>query len=91
MKQFYIQKLASNGLNLEDFPFNVVPVNVPSGVLDAYNYLGGEDSDPQPEFHTLVKRGFYTVHESLVVKVIGKLGDADAAELEQSLRGWLGL
>ena len=40
---------------------------------------------------TVVKRGFYTVHESLVVKVIGKLGDADAAELEQSLRGWLGL
>ena len=40
---------------------------------------------------TAVKRGFYTVHESLVVKVIGKLGDADAAELDRSLRGWLGI
>lgn len=57
VKQFYTQKLASNGLNLEDFPFNVVPVNVRSGVLDAYNYLGGEDSDPQPEFHTFKVEG----------------------------------
>jgi mRNA interferase MazF len=40
---------------------------------------------------TAVKRGFYTVHESLVVKVIGQLTDPDAAQLEQSLRGWLGL
>lgn len=40
---------------------------------------------------TAVKRGLYTVHESLVVKVIGKLSDVDAAQLEQSLRGWLGL
>ncbi len=40
---------------------------------------------------TAVKRGLYTVHESLVVKVIGKLADADTEQLEQSLRGWLGL
>lgn len=40
---------------------------------------------------TAVKRGTYTVHESLVIKVIGQLMDADAKQLEQSLRGWLGL
>jgi mRNA interferase MazF len=40
---------------------------------------------------TAVKRGLYTVHQSLVVKVIGKLADADAELLEQSLRCWLGL
>ncbi|MBD2595284.1 type II toxin-antitoxin system PemK/MazF family toxin [Nostoc spongiaeforme FACHB-130] len=40
---------------------------------------------------TAVKRGLYTVHKSLVVKVIGKLADADAELLEQSLKGWLGL
>ncbi len=40
---------------------------------------------------TAVKRGLYTVHESLVVKVIGQLADPDAKQLEQSLRGWLGL
>jgi mRNA interferase MazF len=35
---------------------------------------------------TAVKRGLYTVHESLVVKVIGQLADIDAKQLEQSLR-----
>lgn len=40
---------------------------------------------------TAVKRGLYTVHESLVVKLVGQLADADAKQLEQSLRGWLGL
>ncbi len=40
---------------------------------------------------TAVKRGVYTVHESLVIKVIGQLVDADATRLEQSLRSWLGL
>jgi mRNA interferase MazF len=40
---------------------------------------------------TAVKRGLYTVHESLVIKVIGKLADVDADRLEKSLRGWLGL
>jgi mRNA interferase MazF len=40
---------------------------------------------------TAIKRGLYTVHESLVIKVIGKLADVDAEQLEQSLRDWLGL
>jgi mRNA interferase MazF len=40
---------------------------------------------------TAVKRGVYTVHESLVIKVIGQLAKVDADQLEQSLRDWLGL
>ena len=40
---------------------------------------------------TAVKRGLYTVHETLVIKVIGRLANVDAEQLEQSLRGWLGL
>jgi mRNA interferase MazF len=40
---------------------------------------------------TAVKRGVYTVHESLVVKVIGQLAGADTEQLEQALRSWLGL
>lgn len=40
---------------------------------------------------TAVKRGVYTVHESLVVARIGELVEVDAEQLEQSLRGWLGL
>jgi len=40
---------------------------------------------------TTVKRGVYTVHESLVIKVIGQIAKVDADQLEQSLRDWLGL
>lgn len=38
-----------------------------------------------------VKRGLYTVHPSLIRKSVGTLSLADATQLEQSLRGWLGL
>ena len=40
---------------------------------------------------TAAKRGVYTVHESLVLRVIGKLANPDAEKIEQSLRGWLDL
>jgi mRNA interferase MazF len=37
------------------------------------------------------KRGLYTVHQSLVMKSIGKLSGTDANSLENSLRDWLDL
>lgn len=40
---------------------------------------------------TAVKRGVYTVHENLVIKMIGQLAKIDADQIEQSLRDWLGL
>lgn len=40
---------------------------------------------------TAVKRGVYTVNESLAIKVLGQLVEVDADQLEQSLRDWLGL
>ena len=39
---------------------------------------------------TAVKRGVYTVHEVLVVKRVGRLTQRDAAQVERSLRQWLG-
>ena len=38
-----------------------------------------------------VKRGIYTVHQSLVMKSVGQLSAADGSNLESSPRGWLGL
>ena len=38
-----------------------------------------------------VKRGLYTVHQSLVIKSIGSLSASDSGSLNTSLRGWLGL
>ena len=37
------------------------------------------------------KRGLYTVHQSLVIKSIGRLSATDAGSLDNSLRGWLDL
>jgi mRNA interferase MazF len=39
----------------------------------------------------MVKRGIYTIKETLVRKRVGKLEDADAEQLEKSLRDWLDL
>lgn len=38
-----------------------------------------------------VKRGLYTVHPTLVVKALGRLSPADAAQLGATLREWLDL
>jgi mRNA interferase MazF len=40
---------------------------------------------------TAVKRGLYTVHQTLIVKTVGRLSPRDASLLERSLREWLGL
>ncbi len=40
---------------------------------------------------TAVKRGLYTVHETLVLKRVGQLALPDAEQVAQSLRQWLGL
>lgn len=40
---------------------------------------------------TAVKRGIYTVHETLIAKKIGKLSTQDMKSLNRSLRLWLGL
>jgi len=38
-----------------------------------------------------VKRGLFTIHESLIVKSIGTLSKSDAGRVADSLRGWLGI
>jgi len=40
---------------------------------------------------TAVKRGIYTIEDSLVIKRIGKLTPADAQQVAQSVRDWLEL
>ena len=40
---------------------------------------------------SVVKRGLYTIHESLVIKMVGRLGADDASRVDASLRQWLNL
>ncbi|HEY8205771.1 MAG TPA: type II toxin-antitoxin system PemK/MazF family toxin [Pyrinomonadaceae bacterium] len=37
-----------------------------------------------------VKRGIFTIHQSLVIKEVGSITTRDEDELSQSLRSWLG-
>jgi hypothetical protein len=76
VKKFYAEKIVSNGFNLDELPFNSIPRGLPSGVLDAYNYLGGEQSDPSPAFYT------FRVEEKDTYAVILTWGGGD---------GWLAL
>ena len=40
---------------------------------------------------TAVKCGLYTVHETLILKRVGRLTPPDAEQVAQALRSWLGL
>ena len=40
---------------------------------------------------SVVKRGLYTIHESLVIKIVGRLGSDDASQVDAALRRWLDL
>lgn len=40
---------------------------------------------------TAVKRGLYTVHQSLIAKRVGKLSELDTTNLEGALGNWLGI
>jgi mRNA interferase MazF len=40
---------------------------------------------------TEVKRGLFTIHESLILKTVGSVAASDTEALEQSLRAWLQL
>ncbi|MEH2241488.1 type II toxin-antitoxin system PemK/MazF family toxin [Nostoc sp.] len=69
----------------------ITPLTSKTGALLEGEFVLSEWAAAGLNVATAVKRGLYTVHKSLVVKVIGKLADADAELLQESLRCWLGL
>ncbi len=69
----------------------IVPLTSKTASLLEGEFLLTEWSTAGLNVATAVKRGLYTVQESLVVTTIGKLADSDADRLEESIRGWLGL
>ena len=69
----------------------IVPLTSKTGGLLAGEFVLNEWKKAGLNIETAVKRGIYTVKETLVSKRVGKLEDADAKRLEKSLRGWLAL
>jgi mRNA interferase MazF len=68
-----------------------VPLTSKTAVLLAGEFVVSDWNKSGLNVASAVKRGLYTVHQSLIVKSIGKLSDTDANALETSLRLWLGL
>ena len=69
----------------------IVPLTSKTGGLLAGEFVLTEWRKAGLNLETAVKRGIYTVKETLVSKRVGKLEDANAKRLAQSLRGWLDL
>ena len=69
----------------------IVPLTSKTSALLAGEFVLADWSQAGLNVESAVKRGVYTVHESLVAQTIGQLSDADAAKLEASLRDWLEL
>jgi mRNA interferase MazF len=69
----------------------IVPLTSKIASLLEGEFLLSEWAAAGLNVETAVKRGVYTVHESLLVKVIGKLAAPDADRLVQSLQVWLGI
>jgi mRNA interferase MazF len=69
----------------------LVPLTSKTSPLLAGEFILTDWSKVGLNVPSAAKRGVYTVHQSLIVKSIGNLSDADASSLESSLRDWLGL
>lgn len=69
----------------------IVPLTSKVGNLLAGEFVLADWKAAGLNVPSAVKRGLYTVHQSLVMKSIGKLSDRDAGSVESSLRDWLGL
>ncbi|OKH18530.1 MazF family transcriptional regulator [Hydrococcus rivularis NIES-593] len=69
----------------------ITPLTSKTSSLLAGEFVLSEWAAAGLNVETAVKRGVYTVYESLAIKVIGQLAKDDANRLAQSLRDWLGL
>jgi serine/threonine protein kinase len=59
--------------------------------LLAGEFVRGEWKTSGLNVASAVKRGLFTIHESLIVKSVGSLSKSDAGRVDDSLRGWLGI
>ena len=69
----------------------IVALTSKTDFLQQGEFLLSDWSEAGLNVATAAKRGVYTVYDSLVIKVIGKLSEADAERLDISLQSWFGL
>lgn len=69
----------------------ILPLTSKTAALLAGEFVLADWSKAGLNVETAVKRGIYTVDQSLVAQSLGKLSDSDLGALSDALRRWLGL
>jgi mRNA interferase MazF len=69
----------------------IVPLTSHTSQLAAGEFVLKEWQAAGLNLPSAVKRGIYTIHESLILKSVGRLPAEDARQVAQSLRKWLEL
>ena len=69
----------------------IVPLTSKVSSLLAGEYVLANWKNSGLNTPTAVKRGVYTVHETLIIKKVGKLSASDTTSLGTALRDWLDL
>jgi len=69
----------------------VVPLTSKTSGLLAGEFILADWKLAGLNVETAVKRGIFTIKQTLVKKRVGKLSDVDAEQLEKTLREWLDL
>jgi mRNA interferase MazF len=69
----------------------IVPLTSKVSALFAGEFVLADWQGAGLNVASAVKRGLYTVHQSLVIKSVGSLSALDAGRLDDSMRDWLGL
>ena len=69
----------------------VVPLTSKTDLLRAGEFVMSDWKAAGLNVASAVKRGLFTIHHSVIIKMLGSISSQDAKELELSLRAWLGL
>ncbi len=69
----------------------IVPLTSRTAALLAGEFVLAEWKKAGLNVETAAKRGIFTIHQTFVLKSIGRLLTVDAEKLENSLREWLDL
>ncbi|MGI8898294.1 MAG: type II toxin-antitoxin system PemK/MazF family toxin [Pyrinomonadaceae bacterium] len=69
----------------------LVPLTSKTDTLLAGEFVLNDWKGAGLNIASAVKRGLYTLHQSLIMKSVGVISPSDAGRVDDSLRSWLGL
>ena len=69
----------------------IVPLTSKTDRLLSGEFVMNDWTQAGLNVESAVKRGLFTIHQNLIIKVIGSISAQDSRTLEESLRAWFGL